>query len=85
MVNCFVAYELDICSRDLNTDFALGEYLFGAVKLARKATPNKYGNSGYGIGFDARSQFTLPVGKWRKNVGVDNSSPRYTDNRKKIP
>ena len=40
---------------------------------------------GYGIGFDACSQFSLPTGEWGKNVifNVDNSSSKYKDNRKK--
>ena len=32
VVNVFV-YELDAWSRDLNTDFTLSNFLFGAVKL----------------------------------------------------
>ena len=44
-------------SRDLNTDFRLGISVFGAVKLTKNADLDKYGYSGYGIGFDARSQF----------------------------
>ena len=36
--------------------------------------PNKYGCSGYGIRFDAGSQFSLPIGKWGKKCyfGVGN-------------
>ena len=46
----------------------------------------KIGYSGYGIGFNAHSQFQLPDCNWGKNVstfGVDNSSPVHADNKKK--
>ena len=33
--------------------------LFGAVQLAKNANKDKYGYSGYGIGFDTRSSFSL--------------------------
>ena len=57
VVNLYISYELDTWSRDLNTDFTLGNCLFGAVKLTKNDDPDKYGHIGYGIGFDARSQF----------------------------
>ena len=31
MVNLFLVYELETWSRDLNTDFTLKKYLFGAL------------------------------------------------------
>ena len=55
VVNLYISYELDIWSNDLNTDFLLGNCLLGAVKLSRNVDPDKYRYSGYGIGFDARS------------------------------
>ena len=55
----FIAYELDARSKDLNTTFALGDCLFGAVNLTKNADPDKYWFSGYGIAFDARLQFSL--------------------------
>ena len=45
-INFFMDYELDKWSRDLNTNFTLGECFFGAVKLTSNADPNKYGYSG---------------------------------------
>ena len=56
----------------------------GAVKLSKNADHDKYEYSGYGIGFDADSDFSIN-GAWDKNVefGVDNSLSVYTDNRKK--
>ena len=85
-VNLFIVYELDTWSRDLNTDFTLGDYLFGAVMLTKNADPDKYGCVGYGIGFEAHSQFLSSDGELGKNdviFGVDNSSSMHADNRKK--
>ena len=56
------------------------------MKLTKNADPNKYGYSGYEIGFDALSQFLLPDGSWGKNViifGVHNSSSVHVENKKK--
>ena len=56
------------------------------MKLIKNANPNKYGYSSYGIGFDARSQFSLPDGSWGKNViifGVNNSFSVNVYNKKK--
>ena len=55
VVNLYIAHELDIWSKNLNTDFTLDNCLFGAVKATKNADPGKYEYSDYGIGFDARS------------------------------
>ena len=70
--------------RDLNTDFTLGNCLFGSVKLTKNADSNKYIYTSYGIGFDSRSEFSLPDGSMRKNViifGVDMSLSMHIDNK----
>ena len=64
----FFVYELKIWSRDLNTNFTLGNCCFGAVNLTKNADPDRYGYGGYGIWFDACSQFSLPSEKWGKNI-----------------
>ena len=51
-INCFIVYELDTWSRDLNSDFNLKDCLFGGCKLAKNADPYKYVYSGYSIEFD---------------------------------
>ena len=56
----FISYSLDTWSGDLITDFTIGNCLFGALKFTKNAHPDKYGYSGYDIGFDACSQFSLP-------------------------
>ena len=59
MANLFIAYELDVWSRDLNTKMIV---CVGATKLIKNANFNKYGWSSYGIGFYASSHF-LPNGE----------------------
>ena len=85
VVNLFIVYKLGTWARHLNTDFTLDDCLFEAVKLTNNADPGTHEYSGYGIGFDARSQFLLSNGEWGKDVilGVDNSSSIHADNRKK--
>ena len=68
VVNAIAVYELDTWSRTLNTKFTLGDCVFGAVKLTKSADPRKCGYRGYGIRFDAGSQYSLPIGEWGKNV-----------------
>ena len=46
--------------------FALKGYLFGGVKLAKNADPVKYVYTGYGIGFDSRSEFHYLTLVWVK-------------------
>ena len=70
----------------MNSDFPLKDCLFGGVKLAKNADPDKYVYSGYGIGFDSCSFFLIPNFDWGKNViifGVDMSSSVHIDNKKK--
>ena len=53
----FIVYELKAWLKYLNTDILLDDWLFGAAKLTKNADLDKYGYSGYGIGFDAGSDF----------------------------
>ena len=53
-----IFYELDTWPRDLNTDFTIKYYLFGSVKLTKNADPDKHACTGYGIGFNLRSEFS---------------------------
>ena len=58
------------------------------MKLTKKTDPDRYGYSGYGIGFDARSQFSSQSeASWGKNViifGAGMTSSVHTDNKIKI-
>ena len=83
-LNLYICYELDRWSKDLDTDFTLANWLFGSVKLTKNADPDKYKYSGYGIGFDSRSEFSLPDGNYGKYVvifGADMSSSVHVDNK----
>ena len=54
--------------------------------MNKNADIEKYGYSGYGIGFDRRSSFSFPGGGFGQNVlifGVDMSSSGHIDNKKK--
>ena len=60
--------------------------LFGGVKLAKNADPDKYLCTGYGIGFDSRSEFLFTDGIMGKNgiiFGIGMSSSAHIDNKKK--
>ena len=69
-----------------NNHPTLKNCLFGAVTLTRNANIDKYGYSGYGIGFDRRSSFSFPGGGFGQNAlifGVDMSFSAHIDNKKK--
>ena len=50
------------------TIMILHNCLFGAVTLTKNADFDRYGYSGYGIGFDRRSSFSFPGAEYGKNV-----------------
>ena len=68
LTNLYISYTLGPQLRNLNTDFILGNCLFGSVKLTKNADLDKYKCSGYDIGFDPHSEFSLPDGTMGKNV-----------------
>ena len=57
----------------------------GSVKLIKNADIDKYGYSGYGIGFDRKTSFSVgnEIGKNVVIFGADMSSSTKIDNRKK--
>ena len=61
IVNIYIVYELDASSSH-NNDPTLKSCLFGAVTLTKNTDIDKYGYSGYGIGFERRSSFSFPNG-----------------------
>ena len=67
IININISYIQDRWWRDLDTDFTLGNCLFGSVKLTRNADPDKYKYSSYDTGFDSRSQFSFTYGNMEKN------------------
>ena len=86
IITSFIVYELDTWSRDLNSDFTLKDGLFGGVKLAKTADPDKQVYTRYGIGFNSHSEFSLTDRNVGKNVsifGVNVSSSVHIDDKKK--
>ena len=84
-VNIYIVYELGTSSLN-DSDPTLKNCLFGAVTLTKDADIEKYGYSGYGIGFDRRSSFSFPGRELGQNVlifGVYLSSSAHIDNKKK--
>lgn len=43
IVNFYVSYTLDMWSKDFNTNFTFGNWLFLAAKLTKNANPDKHG------------------------------------------
>ena len=85
VVNIYIVYEL-WASTSYIDDPTLTNCLFGAVTLSKYADVDKYGYSGYGIGFDKRGSFSFPGVGYGQNVlifGVDMSSSPHIDNKKK--
>ena len=85
VVNIYIVYELGASSSS-DSDPTLKNCLFGAVTLTKNADIEKYGYSGYGIGFDRRSSFSFPSGGFGQNVlifGVDMSFSAHIDNKRK--
>ena len=85
VVNIYIVYELGGSSSH-NNDPTLKTGLFGAVALTKNLDIDKYGYSGYGIGFDRRSSFSFPGGGFGQNVlifGVDMSFSDHIYNKKK--
>ena len=69
-----------------NNDPTLIKCLFGVVTLTKNTDIDKYGYSGYGIGFDRRSSFSFPGTGFSQNVlifGVDMNFSTHIDNSKK--
>ena len=66
-VNIYIVYEFGASSSN-DSDPILRNCLFGAVTLTKNTDIEKYGYSGYGIGFDRRSSFSFPGGGFGQNV-----------------
>ena len=84
IVNIYIVYEIADYFNDSSYP-ALENCLFGSVRLTKTLDIHKYGYSGYGIGFYRNIFFSIG-NEISKNVivfGVDMSSSRKIDNRKK--
>ena len=75
IVNIYIVYEIGLTARN-SYDPKLINGLFGAVNLVKNSDINKFGYTGYGIGFDRGTTFSFPSGGFGHNVlifGVDMS------------
>ena len=63
VVNIYIVYELGASSSS-DSDPTLKNCLFGAVTLTKNADIDKYGYSGYGIGFDKITNFIFFISSW---------------------
>ena len=85
VVNIYIFYELRASSSHFD-DPTLKNSLLGAVTLTKNADIDKYGYSGYGIGFDRRGSFSFPGGRFGQNIiifGADMNSSIHVDNKGK--
>ena len=85
VVNIYIVYKLGASCSNVN-DPPLKNCLFGSVTLTKSADIDKYGYSGYGIGFDRRSSYSFPGGGFGQNIiifGADMSFSSHIENKKK--
>ena len=86
IVNIYIVYEINKKDNTIISDPTLENCLFGAVTLTKQVNIDKYGYSGYGIGFDRKGSFSFSGGGYGQNViifGVDMSSSIHIDNKKR--
>ena len=58
VVHIYIVYEITSDHKNINYP-TLENCLFGSVKLTKNADMDKYGYSGYGIGFDRETSFSF--------------------------
>ena len=86
IVNIYIVYEINKKDNTIISDPTLENCLFGAVTLTKNVNIDRYGYSGYGIGFDRKGSFSFSGGAYGLNIlifGVDMRFSAYTDNEKK--
>ena len=86
IVNIYIVYEINKKDNTVISNPALENCLFGSLTLTKNADIDKYGYSGYGIGFDRKGSFSFPGGGCGQNViifGADMSSSLHIDNKKR--
>ena len=84
IVNIYIVYEITSDYSSINYP-KLENCLFGSVKLTKNADIDKYGYSGYDIGFDRSTSFSVgnEIGKNVIILGVNMSSSTKIHDRKK--
>ena len=86
VINLYISYTLGPQLRNWNTDFTLGNCLFGSVKLTKNAHLDEQKYAGYGIRFYSCSEFLFKDGSYGKSViifGADVSSSVHVNNKGK--
>ena len=86
IVNIYIVYEINKKDNTIISDPKLENCLSGAVTLTKHVNIDRYGYSGYGIGFDRKGEFSFSGGRYGQIIlifGVDMSSSIHTDNKKK--
>ena len=86
IVNIYIVYEINKKDNTVISNPTLEDCLFGAVTLTKNADIDKYGYSGYGIGFDRKGSFSFQSGGYGQNViifGVDMSFYAHIGNKKR--
>ena len=86
IVDIYIVYEINKKDNTIISNPTLQNCLFDAITLTKNVTIDRYGNSGYGIGFDRKGSFLYSGGRYGQNVlisGVDMSFSAHIDNKKK--
>ena len=86
IANIYIVYEINKKDNTITSGLTLENCLFGAVTLTKNVNIDRYGYSGYGIGFDRKGRFSFSAGGYGQNVlifGVDMSSSSHIDNKKR--
>ena len=86
VIHLYNSDTLRLQLRNLNKGFTLCNCLFGSVNLTKNADLDKYKYTGYGIGFNSRSEFLFTDGSYGKDFmifGADMSSSVHVDNKEK--
>ena len=85
IANIYIVYEINKKDNTITSDLTLENCLFGAVTLTKNVNIDRYGYSGYGIGFDRKGIFSFSDGGYGQNVlilEVDMSFSTHIDNKK---
>ena len=85
-VNIYIVYEINKTDSTISSDPTLKNCLFCAVNLTKNVNIDKYGYSGYEIGFDRKGSYSFLGSGYGQNVlifGVDMSFSACIDNKKK--
>ena len=69
-LDVYISYTLNLCLRNLNSDFTLNNCLCRSVNLTKNAGPEKYKYSSFSIGFNSRSEFSFTDGSMGKMSSI---------------